>query len=38
MFKPDMDYFVYWVYVSTCQASDLKNKVLAQLEKAMIDQ
>ena len=37
-FKPGMDYYTYRLYVSSCKETDVKEKLLELLEKAMVDE
>jgi len=36
LFKPWMDYYTYWIYISQCEESDLKTITLSQIEDAII--
>ncbi len=38
LFKPWMDYYTYWLYISWCKDTEVKRKILDQLEQAMIDE
>lgn len=38
LFRPWMDLFTYYIYISWCEDSDLKHKVLIKLEEAMMNE
>jgi hypothetical protein len=37
LFKPGMDYWTYWVYLSRAEASKVKTDIMTQLSNAMME-
>lgn len=38
MFEPGMDYFTYYVYISSCMECDLKKNLLRELQTKIIEE